>query len=290
MYDCIGIGRACLDILGVYHRFPKTDEKMKIKRIIIEGGGQASTALVVLSRLGLKVKFIGRIGKDLAGKFVLEKMKKEGIDINDVIWEKETPLAMIFVSKSGKRTILYSSYEKLEPFEIDERIVRKTRIMLFDPQESETLLRNLDKIKSNGIKIVYDAEKKVKGIERVIREVDYFIASSSFIKDYFGNMRVKDGIRKLIKMGGKFVCVTLGEKGSITFYKGKWIHVPAFKVKVVDTTGCGDTYHAGFIYGILKGWDEVRSMKFASYLAGLCAEGLGGRETLPTFQSIKFDV
>ncbi|RLD17196.1 MAG: hypothetical protein DRI36_04540 [Caldiserica bacterium] len=278
MFDCIGIGRACLDILGIYHRFPKIDEKMKIKRIIIEGGGQTSTALVVLSRLGLKVKFIGRIGKDLAGKFVLEKMKREGIDINDVIWEKETPLAMIFVSRTGKRTILYSSYEKLEPFEIDERIIRKTRIMLFDPQESETLLKNLDRIKSNGIKIVYDAEKKVKGIERIIREVDYFIASSSFIKDYFGNMRVKDGIRKLIKMGGKFVCVTLGEKGSITFYKGKWIHVPAFKVKVVDTTGCGDTYHAGFIYGILKGWDEVRSMKFASYLAGLCAKGLGGRE------------
>jgi len=284
MFDCVGVGRICVDLLSIYKKFPEIDSKIKSEEMLLEGGGQISTSLVALSRLGLKVKIIGRAGNDLVGKFAVERLKKEGVDIKDVIYHNEkSPLASIWIDKkTGKRTILYSSFtKKLKPLTIKDDIIKNTKIFMFDPQESHTLLKNINRIKKFGKKIIFDAERKQKGIEKIIKEVDYFVASSDFIKSYFGNLRIKEGILKLYEIGAKFVCVTMGEKGSIAYYNNRWIKVPIYRVKVKDTTGCGDTFHSGFTYGVIKGWSIEESMYFGSLISGFCAKGLGGRESLP---------
>ncbi len=83
------------------------------------------------------------------------------------------------------------------------------------------------------------------------------------------------------------VTITLGTQGSITRYNDEIFHMPAFNVDVVDTTGAGDVFHGGYIYGLLQKWDIQRVVKFASAFAALKCTKLGGRAGIPTLDSVK---
>ena len=115
-FDVVGLGLNSIDFLSLVPEFPASNSKMEILRFATSGGGQVATAMVALSRWGVKTKYIGKVGSDEFGRLSLESIRQEGVDISSVTTEPDTPnqLGMIIVEAvSGDRTILWKRDDRL---------------------------------------------------------------------------------------------------------------------------------------------------------------------------------
>jgi sugar/nucleoside kinase (ribokinase family) len=113
---------------------------------------------------------------------------------------------------------------------------------------------------------------------------DYFLASETFAKAFIGEDKPLDACIKLAELGPDVVGVTLGPKGYIALDRGRIIERPAYPVEAVDTTGCGDVFHAGFIYGLLENWNVDKCFDFAAWAGAMVSLRLGGRAGIPTLE------
>ncbi len=116
---------------------------------------------------------------------------------------------------------------------------------------------------------------------------DYFIASEDFVRQFSHGNDPKAAAIELLDLGAKTVIVTLGEKGSICVTPGRYFYQPAFMVKAVDTTGCGDVFHGAFIFGLLQNWDLHETIRFASATAALKCREIGGRTAIPDLREVE---
>jgi sugar/nucleoside kinase (ribokinase family) len=113
---------------------------------------------------------------------------------------------------------------------------------------------------------------------------DFFLASATFANALFGDQKPLESCLKLAELGPQVVGVTLGSKGCVALHKGRIIERPAYSVQAVDTTGCGDVFHAGFIYGLLKKWNVEKCLDFAAWASAMVSLKLGGRAGIPKIE------
>ena len=290
MFDVIGIGRSCIDHLALVESTPPVDSKVPMVRYRVVGGGQTATAVVALSRLGLKVAYIGRVGDDHRGRMVIEGLEKEGVDTSGVVIEKgmATPVALIFVDEeTGRRTIAYldSMNDGLTVDRVDVETVLSARCLLIDPQETLLGVQISVESKRRGVTLIYDAEHMVEGFHEMLSCCDYVVGSEDVI-EVVGGSCPKDALEKLFSSGQKAAVITLGERGCVAVSSEGFIRKPAFSVDVVDTTAAGDAFHAGFAYAVLKGWDIGKTLGFSNAMGALACRGLGGRESLPIIDEV----
>jgi ribokinase len=140
-----------------------------------------------------------------------------------------------------------------------------------------------------------DAGRLREGMRELISLSDYVVASEEFGKDvlYGGNrsvlsesFRPENALQKIRSFGAHICTLTLGGRGSVTNAEDSVFHTPAFKVDVVDTTGAGDVFHGGYIYGLLQKWDLRDAVKFAGAFAALKCRKLGGRAGIPRLEEV----
>jgi sugar/nucleoside kinase (ribokinase family) len=131
---------------------------------------------------------------------------------------------------------------------------------------------------------VIDIDKVEPLTSELIREIDFIITSSSFPSLFTGISDLEKALLELQKHTSGFLCATLGREGAVALINGELFRVKGFKVNTVDTTGAGDVFHAGFIYGLLQNWEVVEVLKFANAVAALKCCHLGGREGIPTLE------
>jgi ribokinase len=131
------------------------------------------------------------------------------------------------------------------------------------------------------VKVVVDEGTLREGSLDIARVSDCFIVSQSFARDLIGEDSPLDACRRLAEFGPSVVGVTLGAKGSVVLQRGRIIEQAAFKAKEIDTTGCGDIFHAGFAYGLLRDWDVEKCLSFASWAAAEVSMEVGGRAGIP---------
>ena len=120
------------------------------------------------------------------------------------------------------------------------------------------------------------------GMLEIARYSDYFLASQTFADAYAPGLSPEEVCRQLAGLGPTVTAVTLGNKGYVAIHDDKLISRPAYKVKTIDTTGCGDIFHAGFIYGILQHWTVEQCLDFGAWSAAMVSRFLGGRKGIPT--------
>ncbi len=123
-------------------------------------------------------------------------------------------------------------------------------------------------------------------IPELLRYVDYPIYSQECARRYGGTGSVEGDLRRLAELGGKAPMVTLGAEGCIWLEGGEVCRLPAFKVEVVDTTGCGDVFHGAFTFGLARGWEVARNARFASATAALKCRALGVRTGIPSYAEV----
>jgi sugar/nucleoside kinase (ribokinase family) len=116
---------------------------------------------------------------------------------------------------------------------------------------------------------------------------DYFLASETFAKALVGADKPLEACYRLAGLGPRVAGITLGPKGYVVLAEGAIIERPAYPVEAVDTTGCGDVFHAGFIYGLIQGWDACKSLDLAAWAAAMVSLKPGGRAGIPPREQLR---
>lgn len=282
-----GLGQCSLDYIASVKKYPKEDTKEEVLDFTVQGGGPVATALVSLKRLGVKASFMGVVSDDEAGNEIRKGLKDEGLNIKGLKVRKggKSQLAFITVSR-GKRTIFWQrpTVPELSPEEVDPRAIKNSGFLLLDGLMANASIKAASIAKKSNIPVMLDAGRIRPGMLELITLSDYIVASEEFARGLADTP--KEAVLKLSKLRPSAVTVTLGKKGSITWAEGKIFSQKAFKVKAIDTTGAGDVFHGGYVYGILKGWEIRKTVEFASAFAALKCLKPGGRAGIPDLKTV----
>jgi len=288
-----GLGQCSLDYIGRIDVYPPPDTKCEAGDLVIESGGPVATALVALSRWNVPCAFCGLIGDDSFGIAIRESLAREGIDTRDLIVSKGGQSQFAFIASEpahgGRRTIFWRrpTGSPLKPSVIDEDKLRGARVLHTDGLWIDASLSAAGAAKKAGVTVVVDAGTLREGMLELARLSDCFIASESFSRALTRGGTPRDACRLLAELGPKVAGITLGAAGYVALSGGHLIERPAYPVAAVDTTGCGDVFHAGFIYGHLQGWRAEKSLDFAAWAASRVSLKPGGRAGIPTLGEMK---
>jgi sugar/nucleoside kinase (ribokinase family) len=291
-FEVVGMGLNSVDLLCVVPEFPAQNSKMKILQFSKQGGGQVATALVALSRWNIRTRYIGKIGGDELGQFSLTSLREEGVDISSVTIEPSgtNQYAVIIVDgPSGERTILWDRDERLlyREGELRKRDICSGKILHLDGHDIQAALQCARWAREEKIPTVIDLDKVEPLTSELIKEIDFVITSERFPKMFTGIPNRERAFLELQNYTPGFLCVTLGHEGAVALVNGEMLYVKGFMLKVVDTTGAGDVFHAGFIYGLLQNWEVQEILRFANAVAVLKCRDLGGRKGIPTLEEVQ---
>ena len=288
-FEVVGMGLNSVDFLSLVPQFPTLNSKMEILQFSKQGGGQVATAMVALSRWGIRTKYIGKVGDDELGDFSLDSLRQDGVDVSSVTIEPNATnqFAMIIVDRvSGERTILWNRDKQLmyREGELRREEVCSGKILHLDGHDIQAAIQCAQWAKEERIPTVIDLDKIEPLTSELIKKIDFVIISSNFPTLFTG---ISDREKALIEMQRQapgFLCATLGREGAAALVDGNILRVKGFKVDAVDTTGAGDVFHAGFIYGLLQNWEVREILRFANAMAALKCRDLGGRRGIPTLE------
>lgn len=286
------LGQCPLGYLGKIEAYPPPDAKCEFSDLVVQGGGPAATALVALARWGLSCAFAGIIGDDLFGSMVKAFLDKEGIDTGGILVRKASESQFAFIVAEpgmGRRTIFWRrpTGPPLKPEELDFNVIRQARVVLTDGLFVEASIAACKAAKDAGVPVVVDAGTLREGILDLVPLSDYFVVSENFAKSLVGDNMPLDACYKLAESGPRVTGVTLGDRGYVALAEGQVVERPAYPVEAVDTTGCGDAFHAGICYGVVKGWDVKKSLDLGAWAAAMVSLKLGGRAGIPSLKELE---
>ncbi len=285
-----GLGQCSLDYIGIIPAYPPPNVKCEFSNLHIGGGGPVATAMVALSRWGMSCYFAGVVGDDEFGKTILESLHNEGIDTGGVVTRIGHSSQFAFITAEPalcRRTIFWQRPTGI-PLKIDEidlDKLRSSRMFYTDGLHTEASVFACRKAKDAGIPVIVDAGTLREGMLEIATLSDCFIASEIFSKALADSP--EETCRKLSDLGCPFVGVTLGANGYIALVNGRLIRKAAYPAKTIDTTGCGDLFHAGVAYGILHDWDPEKSLDLGAWAAAAASTEMGGRKGIPSTKQLK---
>ncbi len=291
--EVVGLGQACVDYLGRIPAYPREDGKVELTDLHTQCGGPASTALVTLSRLGIKTAFLGSISDDPFGIEIRKGLQGEKVDATFL---KVTPgytsqFAFIAITEEiGARTIFWNrgSVPHLASKDVDLSPFSHARVFHTDGLMLEASMEAAKQAKEMEMTIVMDAGTLRQGYRELGALVDVLIASQGFSEALVGSGEPPEkALETLAQWGPREVIITLGAEGSVGWHEGAISFQHAFSVKVMDTTGAGDVYHGAYIYGLLQGWNMPECMRFASAVSALKCTEIGGRKGIPSLDKVK---
>ncbi|MDI9610198.1 MAG: carbohydrate kinase family protein [Archaeoglobaceae archaeon] len=298
MSSAIGFGALNLDKIYRVDKIPGKDEEGFVRDLQLSPGGSAANTIVGLARLGIKSAYIGKVGNDLEGQILLEDLKREGVETKAVIKANgRSGTAIIFVDDRGNRAILVDPgvNDTIRYEEIDLELAKKFKLLHLtsficknglDSLNSQKRLVNEFEAVSFDPGMPY-AERGLKELLPILKKTTIFLPNRTEIEKIFG-MDYKSSAEKCLELGIQIVVVKLGSEGCWIKTSNKELVAKPFAVKVVDTTGAGDAFNAGFLYGFLKGMSIEDCGKIGNYVASLCIQELGARKGLPSKVPEKF--
>jgi ribokinase len=246
------------------------------------GGGQAANTCYALARLGFKVGFIGVVGKDKFGHFLLESLS--GVDTSRVRKRGRSGVCVVLLDESGERTnfVFPNANDTLSLDDFDFSYLNTTRYLYLSsfagkrPLEAQKKL--VEKV-SPSVKIALDpgelhAQRGLKELEPILKRCSLLFATEREV-EYLTGEKAPKGIGKLLEKGVSVIVVKKGSRGSEIYTEKERLEVPAWQVGVVDTTGAGDVYAAGFLAALLLGKSLEKAGHIASKLASSAVQGYG---------------
>lgn len=294
-FDAVGFGLNAVDHLIVVPEYPAFDTKVRFTEYEKSAGGQTASAMVSLQRLGLKTAYAGRFGSDEDGRFGLRAIEYEGVNLDfaETIEGADNQVAFIIIdARCGERTIIWDRDERLSyrPDEAPIELAGRGRVLHIDAHDPPACFAMARAARAAGTVVTADIDNIYEGLPELLPLIDVLISSAEFPHRLTG---ISDERASLVEMkaryGSAIVGATLGARGALIYCEGQFIESPAFEVPegCRDTTGAGDAFHAGFIYGMLSNKNLETCMKLGNAVAALKCRSLGGRAALPTVDELK---
>ena len=293
-FDVIGFGTNAVDYLIQVPEYPVFNSKIELTDYTRAAGGEVATAMAGLRRLGLKTSYIGRFGTDAEGDFGMRSLREEGVDLQytEQIEGARTQIAFIVVDeRNGERTVIWQRDKKLafESSEAPVEAVERSKVLHFTPHDVKACLAMAKRAKEAGVIVSVDIDNLFEGVRELLYYVDIFIASADFPKKLFGTRGRHEALREIRSLFGcGIVGVTLGEEGSILLCGDTFIETPGFAVPggCKDTTGAGDSFRVGLLYGLIKGESVEESARMANAVAALKCRSVGAQTALPNTKEL----
>ena len=298
-FDAVGFGALNVDKLFKVNKIAKAEEETFITDYSEACGGSAANTIVGLARLDCKAGFIGKVAEDREGKMLVDDFQKEDVDTKGIIHSKHgrSGTAMGFVDKRGERALYVDPgvNDTIEFHEIDMEYAFQTRFLhltSFIREKSFQAQKKLVEALPKNVKLSCDpgklyAEKGMQKLEPLIKRTSVFMPSQSELQLLTGKNDYRKGAETLLRKGVEIVTVKLGSEGCYVT-DGKESHlIEPFKVKVVDTTGAGDAFCAGFLYGLISGKSLYECGRIGNFVASRCIMKMGARPGLPYAKDLK---
>lgn len=284
--EIFGFGQCTVDLFAPVDAFAEPDSKAEFSGLETACGGPVATALWTLAAWGRGCAFSGVVGDDDAGGRITAELAAAGIDTSRVIVRPggRSQFAFIAVERGGRRTIYWQRPTGAPPApgEVD---APPCEVFLTDGLYAEPSLRFAERARS----VVVDAGTLRDGTRALLDVAEVFVSSEGFARDFAGADDPAGACRKMHEHGVAVAGVTLGERGYVASFDGRVIERPAHPAEAVDTTGCGDVFHAGLVEGLRRGWPWEKTFDFAAWAAAGCAAAIGGRAGVPDAEAYRPD-
>lgn len=301
---CIGILVADLITKNV-DTLPEKGKLGYVDDILLTTGGVAQTTSIVLSKLGIDVSIIGKIGDDLFGDFIISNLDKFGVDHKGLVRSKKknTSKTIALVDSKGERTFLYlpGSNGEFNGDDINWKIIDEAKhvhiagtflMPSFDGADTEKTLKKAKSIgKSTSMDTAWDQTGRwMKLIQPSLKYIDYFLPSYTEACVMVSENDPDKICDILLNEGVKMVGLKLGEKGCIIATKDQKLYCNPFKVKEIDSTGAGDSWVGGFLTGLMKGWDLKKIGTFANAVGAATVRTMGGGNGIESIEQINREI
>lgn len=291
MADVVCLGILVADVVGKpIEKMPDRGKLSLVDVMELHTGGCASNTGTALAKIGVDAAIIGKVGDDGFGDFMVNELSKHGADCSGIVRDKttHTSATMVMVHADGERSFIHyiGANATLREEDVDFDVIKKGRILhvagtflmpAFDGQPTANVLK---KAKELGLITSLDTCWDSKGnwmklLEPCLPYVDYAVPSIEEARMCAGKQDPSDVADVFLSKGVKTVALKMGDQGCYIKNKDIELRIPIYKVDAVDAVGAGDAFAAGFLTGIVRGWDLLRTGKFANAVGALCVTALG---------------
>jgi len=282
-----GFGALNLDKIFMVDKIPGKDEEGYVINVEIHPGGSSANTIAGLATFGIETGFIGKVGSDEEGRMLVSDFVKRGVDVSGIIKaDGRSGVAMIFVDKNGDRAILVDPgvNDTIKIEEVNLEVVEKAEII---HMTSFICKNGLDSFKSQ-IEVAKKAnavsfdpglpyiERGLKDLKPFLKNTTIFLPNKREIELLFQSNYI-EACSQALDMGVEVIAVKLGSEGCYVTDGKSEHYIKAFPSTPVDTTGAGDAFNAGFLYGWKKGKSLEECGKIGNYVAGKLIERVGAR-------------
>jgi sugar/nucleoside kinase (ribokinase family) len=250
-----------------------------------------ASTVVACQMWGLSTRYVGKLGDDHAAALHAAAFNMAGVE-TQIITAPEAPSArsLILVDRHGERTVLCRRDERvtLEPGELRREWIENARVLHVDGHDTAAATLAARWAREAGIPVVADLDDTYAGVEALLENVDYLIANSNFPSRLTGEETLQTALRQIqLRYGCRVAAATLGPDGILAWDGEQFHHASAYRVPVVDTTGAGDIFRAGFIFGLLRGWPVQRQLDFSCAAGAMNCMGEGARGGIASVAAIE---
>ncbi len=291
MNEIVGLGEVVVDFVMEIPHFPKPDEKIDALSENYFSGGVTANFLVAVARLGISCGFIGAVGDDSYGDFLIDDFKSENVDTSMIVKKKgqKTPINFIIVAL-GEKIIIQSPHMQTTKIEISdlsgfiENSIENSKTLHTTMIHPKVTNHAINIAKKCDVKVSIDLESQIaqRGwiyLKETLFKADILIPNKEGAKSITNSSTPEKAAKILIKKGIPIVIITLGSKGALITTEKFQKEIPTYNVnKIVDTTGAGDAFNGAFSVSYwIKEWELEKSVRYANAAASLKIQKLGAR-------------
>src|ERR1700682_1432120 len=289
--DLVGVGLNAVDTLIPLPHYPVLGSKVQFRLANIWPGGQRASAVIACQQWALRTRYVGKVGEDRFADIHRAEFAKAGVEAHLFTAQGcVSQQAFILVDDTGERTVLWKrdNHLTLRPEELKQEWIVEARALHVDGHDTTAAIQAATWAKASGVPVIADLDEVYPGVQALLGCIDYLITSRDIPGRLTGEANLRAALRALrTKYGCRLTAATLGHEGVIAWDGSQFHYAAAFCVESVDTTGAGDIFHAGFIYGLLQGWPLARQLDFACAAAALNCTAAGARGGIQSVENIE---
>jgi sulfofructose kinase len=289
--DVVGVGLNATDTILQLSEFPECGSKVEYDSELVMPGGQVATTVVACQTWGLSTRYVGKLGDDDAARLHAREFTRMGVEGQLIHVPGATSArSLILVDRRGERTVLCRRDERvtLRPEELKREWIVNARALHVDGHDTAAATLAAGWARAAGVPVVADLDDIYPGVDALVEKVDYLVVSRDFPGRLTGESNLKTALREIqTRYGCVLTAATLGPDGVLAWDGDRFHYAPAYRVPVVDTTGAGDIFHAGFIYGLSQGWALERQLDFSCAAAALNCMHEGARGGIRSVEAIE---
>jgi sulfofructose kinase len=289
--DMVGVGLNATDTVVPLDKYPERGSKVEYRQRSILPGGQVATTVVACQSWGLRTRYVGKLGDDEAARLHQAAFECVGTETRIVTVRGASSLHnVILVDRDGERTVLCQCDERmvLRPEELCREWITNARLLHLDGRDTAAATQAAVWARAAAIPVVADLDEPYAGIDELIAHVDYLIVNQDFSRRLMNDSNLERALRRMqSRYGCRLSAATLGEEGVLAWDGRQLLHSPAYRVPVVDTTGAGDIFRAGFIYGLLNDWPLERQLDFSCAAAAINCMAAGARGGIEPVEAVE---